>query len=246
MEARRRAPAAVPRVDRLSAAELAQPEQRPGRDDVDVALQRVVARHRRRPRRRYDRPGRRPPRRAAQGVAFALDHEQRHVHRGELGRAGLLGPARRVQREGQREDAGRTLSGRRPAGHRGAGAAAAEHERALESAVVAEPVEHDPPDLVQPRRCGRDLRLPATRHGCSTRTTRQPAPATSAVTATRSTDSTPPPAPWPRTSVPRTAPSASVVCVRAGPSGVSCSSMRVMYPTAGPGVRRPRRSGQVP
>ena len=62
----------------------------------------------------------------------------------ELGRAALLRPAGRVQREGQREHAVRLLVGRGPAGDPGAGAAAAEHQRAGEHAVGAQPARGRP------------------------------------------------------------------------------------------------------
>ena len=197
----------------------------------------------RRPRRRYDRPGQRPPRRAPASRS-PWHPEQRHVHRGELGGAGLLGPARRIQQEGQREDAVRTCpaavrqatqapalrppstSGPRVGRRRGAGRARPARPRPA-AAVRRDLPAGDPPRLLDPHHA------PA-RPGHLVRDRDQvdglhPHPGTVAEDQRA-----------------RTAPSASVVCVRAGPSGVSCSSMRVMYPTAGPGVRRPRRSGQVP
>ena len=67
---------------------------------------------------------------------------------------------------------------------------------------------------------------PATRYGCSTRATVKPASTAASLAATRSTASTPPPAPWPRTSAPFGR-RAGCRCARAGPEGVSICAGRI-------------------
>ena len=105
---------------------------------------------------------------------------------------GLLRPARRVQREGQGEHAdGAELRGG-TAGHPGPGAAAADDQRCPDR-----PAPRAPPASRVERRRRAGHPAPATRHGCSTRSTVTPRAGSAAASAARSAASMPPPAPWP-------------------------------------------------
>ena len=158
--------------------------------------------------------------RAAERVAFALDHQRRNPGPEQFLRPGALGAAGRVRvgRPAARQASAPTVNAVRQAtrapAERPPTTSGPAGRSAASTAVHAASNCLGGPATLQPGQ---------RRHGCSTSTTLTPLGGSAAANATRSRASMPPPAPWPSTNVPRVLRAQPCTVARAGPTVVSIS-----------------------